>query len=112
MFKSPKLGMLSVLSTAICDVSLCAHGIQIPLCLLNEAHVTRDDIMSAAGSIHELVQPLNLADDTDSERDAEEQVSWNRLKEICPPSALPVIAVDLDDVLSLTNHAIAECKHM
>jgi hypothetical protein len=45
------------------------------------------------------------------EVDAGKQVSLSALRQIDPPgSGGPVIAVDLDDVLSLTNQAVADCK--
>jgi hypothetical protein len=40
-----------------------------------------------------------------------EAASLAKLTTISPPtSSGPVIAVDLDDVLSQTNHVVSECK--
>lgn len=53
------------------------------------------------------VPPNNELSDSVS---AEEQESLNKLRALDPPGSGPVIAIDLDDVLSQTNHAIANCK--
>lgn len=34
------------------------------------------------------------------------------LKELIPPSTGPVIAIDLDDVLSATNFVVAQCAYI
>lgn len=60
--------------------------------------------MSAAASINELESPLHeptQPDDVTHERLVLESL-------IHPPG--PLIAVDLDDVLSQTNHAVADCR--
>lgn len=64
--------------------------------------------MSVAGTQHDLEQPVTSPVDNASE--AFERQVLEQLTDISPSSPVPVIAVDLDDVLSQTNHVVAECK--
>lgn len=77
--------------------------------------------MSAAASRLELESPisersnsLDLNGKLEGEKDGDEDVeeaTLAKLTSISPPSSSgPVIAVDLDDVLSQTNHVVAQCK--
>ncbi|KAK0245878.1 hypothetical protein EDD85DRAFT_802419 [Armillaria nabsnona] len=62
--------------------------------------------MSVAGTQHDLEQPV--ASPVDNASEAFERQVLEQLTDISPSSPVPVIAVDLDDVLSQTNHAVAE----
>ncbi len=45
-----------------------------------------------------------------NEPDPEEKGALERLTQTSPPTSGPIIAVDLDDVLSQTNQQVATCK--
>ncbi|SJL05809.1 uncharacterized protein ARMOST_09145 [Armillaria ostoyae] len=62
--------------------------------------------MSVAGTQHDLEQPATSP--VDNATEAFERQVLEQLTDISPSSPVPVIAVDLDDVLSQTNHAVAE----
>ncbi|KAG7450155.1 uncharacterized protein BT62DRAFT_927464 [Guyanagaster necrorhizus] len=62
--------------------------------------------MSVAATQHDLEQPATGPVGTDSE--AFERQALEQLTDISPSSPVPVIAVDLDDVLAQTNHVVAE----
>ncbi|KAK0465213.1 uncharacterized protein EV420DRAFT_1513328 [Desarmillaria tabescens] len=62
--------------------------------------------MSVAGTQHDLEQPVTGPLGNESET-FERQV-LEQLTHISPSSPVPVIAVDLDDVLAQTNHAVAD----
>lgn len=65
--------------------------------------------MSAAASMHEL-EPRTRLSETDT--DAAESASLSKLRSMSPPfTGGPVIAVDLDDVLSQTNADISLCAY-
>jgi hypothetical protein len=64
--------------------------------------------MSAAASRHELESHLRSSVDGDDS--AQEAGVVNKLRSIPIRLGGPVIAVDLDDVLSQTNATIALCK--
>ena len=66
--------------------------------------------MSAAGSRHQLESPTGEHADFNEEP---EKAALQKLLSSYPPSSrssIPVIAVDLDDVLSQTNLAVAQCQ--
>lgn len=66
--------------------------------------------MSAAASRLELEKPLNqgyIPTGNETEPIEDEGVAVGKLTGITPD---PTIAVDLDDVLSQTNQAVADCK--
>ncbi|KAK0456416.1 hypothetical protein EV421DRAFT_1752347 [Armillaria borealis] len=62
--------------------------------------------MSVAGTQHDLEQPATSP--VGNATEAFERRVLEQLTDISPSSLVPVIAVDLDDVLSQTNHAVAE----
>lgn len=68
--------------------------------------------MSAAASKLRLESPsIEDAVLTEDVLDAHEFEALERLTAISPPSSAgPIIAIDLDDVLCLTNQAVAECR--
>lgn len=63
--------------------------------------------MSAAASVHELESPRH---EKDGQLDAK-TIAHERevVEELVHPTPGPIIAVDMDDVLSQTNLAVAEC---
>lgn len=70
--------------------------------------------MSAAGSRLRLESPTpELSEFKGPQEDDEtpEHEALERLTAISPPSSGPIIAIDLDDVLSQTNQAVADCKY-
>ena len=65
--------------------------------------------MSAAATRHSLEIPDSTSTPTGNNIDLEEEKSLERLAQSSPPGSGPIIAVDLDDVLSRTNQEVAEC---
>jgi hypothetical protein len=66
--------------------------------------------MSAAASRLQLESPSHQPNDSLPSKEYEhERQALEKLAGLS--SAKPVIAVDLDDVLSQTNEAVAECEH-
>lgn len=72
--------------------------------------------MSAAGSRLRLESPtpeLSEFEGVPEDDEVAEREALERLTSISPPSSSgPVIAIDLDDVLSQTNQAVADCKYV
>lgn len=69
--------------------------------------------MSAAASRLELEKPLNqgyIPTGNETEPIEDEGVAVGKLTGITPDPLISTIAVDLDDVLSQTNQAVADCK--
>lgn len=64
--------------------------------------------MSASTSLHEIESATHIHDGTAQAK--EETFEKLLLVATSPPNSGPVIAVDLDDVLSQTNQIVAECK--
>lgn len=70
--------------------------------------------MSAAATIHAIEESfegreVEIVDDAVAEAERE---ALEKLTELHPAAAAgPLIAIDLDDVLSQTNIAVAECTH-
>lgn len=67
--------------------------------------------MSAAASRLELETPSNSESESDIRVDTNEEAELlDKLSSITTPSSSgPVIAIDLDDVLSQTNQNVAQC---
>lgn len=67
--------------------------------------------MSVAASVHELEAPptgAGVSNRIEEELEAVEKLT--KFPPTAPPTG-PIIAIDLDDVLSQTNLAVAQCEH-
>ncbi|KAG6891066.1 hypothetical protein C0995_014155 [Termitomyces sp. Mi166 len=64
-------------------------------------------IMSAAGSRQRLESPSGF-DELPEQQEQAEKAALEKLMPLYPPSSGPVIAIDLDDVLSQTNQMVAD----
>ncbi|KAG6868559.1 hypothetical protein C0993_001255 [Termitomyces sp. T159_Od127] len=70
--------------------------------------------MSAAGSRQRLVSPFEDHADFDElpeQLEQAEKAALEKLISLSPPPSRPVIAIDLDDVLSQTNQMVADCEN-
>lgn len=67
--------------------------------------------MSLAGTKHVFEARDEPAENLDVELDPSEKEALERLTKTSPPNSGPVIAVDLDDVLSQTNLEVAACEY-
>lgn len=67
--------------------------------------------MSLAGTSHVFDARSESMGNLDVEPDLAEKEALERLTKTSPPNSGPIIAVDLDDVLSQTNLEVAACEY-